>query len=308
MRKNKQLAIIIPAYKNTFLKETLDSISHQSCKDFTLYIGDDCSPYELYSIIEPYKTKLNIVYKRFDTNLGGTDLVAQWERCISMSHDEPYIWLFSDDDIMGKYCVENFYHTIKKNSKNKHLFHFDIKVINDDNSIISAPTAYPNELNSFSYYKGKMSGKYMSLVVENIFSRYIYNKYGKFQNFDMAWGSDTATWIKFSKDVGFTNIHGEYVYWRSGSYNISPDMSAPIANRKMTALVNFFNWTFEYFSNNNINCIKVNIRAFISRAAMYSPFISKNILKKCIKNFCKGHKCKVLYFPILLAIKIKKYI
>ena len=37
------LAIVIPAYKSTFLPVALDSIVAQTCKDFTLYIGGDCS-------------------------------------------------------------------------------------------------------------------------------------------------------------------------------------------------------------------------------------------------------------------------
>lgn len=43
----KKLAIIIPAYKPRFLRETLDSIAKQNNHDFTVYIGDDASPYQL---------------------------------------------------------------------------------------------------------------------------------------------------------------------------------------------------------------------------------------------------------------------
>ena len=50
----KQLAIIIPAYKETFLRKALESIASQTCKDFTLYIGDDCSPNDLKSIVSDF--------------------------------------------------------------------------------------------------------------------------------------------------------------------------------------------------------------------------------------------------------------
>ena len=39
----KTLAIIIPAYKGRFLGEALESLARQSCMDFTVYVGDDCS-------------------------------------------------------------------------------------------------------------------------------------------------------------------------------------------------------------------------------------------------------------------------
>lgn len=45
------MAIVIPAYKGRFLKETLDSIAVQAHKDeFVLYIGDDASPERLDKI------------------------------------------------------------------------------------------------------------------------------------------------------------------------------------------------------------------------------------------------------------------
>ena len=125
------LAIIIPAYKSTFLPAALDSIASQTCKDFTLYIGDDCSPNNIGEIVDKYEDKINIIYKRFDTNLGGKDLVAQWERCIDMTQNEEWIWLFSDDDMMDKNCVEEFYKTIEDN-KDCDIFHFDINVINSE--------------------------------------------------------------------------------------------------------------------------------------------------------------------------------
>ena len=105
MLKQNNLAIVIPAYKSTFLAAALDSIAAQTCKDFILYIGDDCSPNNLGEIVDGYRDKINLVYKRFDTNLGGKDLVAQWERCIDMTQGEDWLWLFSDDDVMEKNCV-----------------------------------------------------------------------------------------------------------------------------------------------------------------------------------------------------------
>jgi len=59
-----KLAIIIPAYKATFLPATLDSIAAQTCQDFTLYVGDDYSPEPIGSIVEQYRDNVDLVYKR----------------------------------------------------------------------------------------------------------------------------------------------------------------------------------------------------------------------------------------------------
>ena len=83
------MAIVIPAYKGRFLKETLDSIAVQAHKDeFVLYIGDDASPERLDKIVESYQNKVNLVYHRFSENMGGKDLVAHWERCIQLAADK----------------------------------------------------------------------------------------------------------------------------------------------------------------------------------------------------------------------------
>ena len=101
----EKIAIVIPAYKCRFLRQTLDSIVVQTCRSFTVYIGDDASPERLDKIVESYQNKVNLVYHRFSENMGGKDLVAHWERCIQLSA-EPFIWLFSDDDLMPADGVE----------------------------------------------------------------------------------------------------------------------------------------------------------------------------------------------------------
>ena len=60
--KTHQLAIVIPAYKAKYLRDTLESISQQTCKNFTLYIGDDHSPEDIYSIVQQFENKINIIY------------------------------------------------------------------------------------------------------------------------------------------------------------------------------------------------------------------------------------------------------
>ena len=72
----EKIAIVIPAYKCRFLRQTLDSIVVQTCRSFTVYIGDDASPQNLKEIVSDYADKMNIVYRRFDTNLGGFKKVA----------------------------------------------------------------------------------------------------------------------------------------------------------------------------------------------------------------------------------------
>ena len=60
----KTLAIIIPAYKGRFLGEALESLARQSCRDFTVYVGDDCSPEDIGETVSKYAGRIDIVYRR----------------------------------------------------------------------------------------------------------------------------------------------------------------------------------------------------------------------------------------------------
>ena len=167
------MAIVIPAYKGRFLKETLDSIAVQAHKDeFVLYIGDDASPERLDKIVESYQNKVNLVYHRFSENMGGKDLVAHWERCIQLSA-EPFIWLFSDDDLMPADGVERVMEALSRpHHQRGYFFRFPLAVIDGENKRIRANR--PLEEGSVSCYRlllDKLQGKIDSAAVEYVFSR-----------------------------------------------------------------------------------------------------------------------------------------
>ena len=283
-----RLAIIIPAYKSTFLPAALDSIAMQTCKDFTLYIGDDCSPEPIDNIVERYRDKIELVYQRFDTNLGGKDLVAQWERCIAMSKDEPYIWLFSDDDVMEPNCVEKLLKQIEDTKGAYDLYHFDVNEINDEGKVTKQLPVYPQFLSAYDYYKGKSSGKYRSYVVENVFSRGIYEQTGGFKNFDLAWGSDVATWCIFCGEKGMYKIPDAHVFWRRGSQNITPEMSTQMAERKLKSECDFLNWAYTYFKEEH-DIWTVNRDLFIRKMQQYKKHVGMKCFKEAFSSFYQSH-------------------
>lgn len=247
--KNKKLAIVIPAYKASYFRQVLDSISNQTCKNFTLYIGDDCSPYNLGRIVEDYKEYIPIVYKCFDENLGKKNLVEHWNRCIDMVRNEDYIWFFSDDDKMDKTCVADFYQTLASVGE-KDLFHFNVQVIDEKNHIIE-PAAYkkkpfPTFMTQTEYIKGRLDFQLNSFVVEYIFKKNRFEEVGRFQKFDLAWGTDDATWVKMAAKNGIHTIETSKVFWRLSTENISPNKSYDILIRKMNSTLNFLMFIKEY--------------------------------------------------------------
>lgn len=253
----KKIAIIIPAYKDTFLSSALESLVNQTRKDFTVYIGDDCSPNNLSAVVEAYSDRLDIVYHRFDDNIGGKDLVQQWSRCIDLSHEEPYIWLFSDDDIIQSRCVEEFVN-LPQDIRDNYLVHFDVSIIDEFASGKQQDlNNYPTYLTAKEYLDKKLRGEISSFVVEFIFSRKLYDTANGFQNFDLAWGADFMTWIKFANSCrGIYTIPSKdetRILWRKSNQNISPNKSYPILIRKINALIENAVFIKTFLKNNGYN-------------------------------------------------------
>ncbi|MBD0365024.1 MAG: glycosyltransferase family 2 protein [Flavisolibacter sp.] len=252
MNRKDKLAIVIPAYKAAFLREAIQSIAQQTCKDFTLYIGDDASPHDLSRIIADFDNKMNIVYKRFDENLGGKDLAGHWNRCVGLVKEESWIWLFSDDDIMEPGCVEAFYVFIQA-KPDVDLVHFNVQVISNKGSVIRNCPPFPALLSAEDFFAKKVTCRLESFAVEYIFKRSVYEANGKFESFDLAWGSDDATWIKFSKKKGIRTINGPVVKWRYSQENITAiaeDKNVII--RKLNAVTAYLKWANHFFTTHHL--------------------------------------------------------
>ena len=278
-----KLAIVIPAYKATFLRAALDSIAAQTCQDFTLYIGDDCSPHQLGAIVDEYSDKINLVYQRFETNLGGKDLVAQWERCIAMSQDEPYIWLFSDDDVMEPGCVEAFF-SLPEETRNNYVVHFNIHQIGEGGGILKTPVKYPERMTAKEYLDAKLFQKgVISYVVEFVFPRWIYEITGGFQNYDLAWGSDMMTWLKFAdacKGIYTIDSDDAMVRWRRSNENISPDKSHPIFMRKTMAHIDSTSDIVAFLKKHNFSFSFKYVRYVWGNLYRNTRYFNNNDLKE----------------------------
>ena len=279
-----KLAIVIPAYKEIYFEKALSSIAAQTCKDFTLYIGDDASPNDLESIVEIFKDQIQIKYSRFNENIGSRNLVAQWERCIDLVKDEEWIWLFSDDDLMEKNCVKNFYHAIS-NYQDIDLFHFNPKIINHEDTIIGS-FIFPDLLTIEEFFYGRSQLGYHSYVVEYIFRKSHFMAMGRFENFDLGWGSDDALWIKLGKRKGIKTIDEAKVFWRISPYNISlNNQDKKILKRKFYAKIEYSNWVIQQAKENNIHIDVNKIQQLLEYAFLNDlRFRSQNLSFKMIND------------------------
>ena len=90
-------SFVMPAYKAAFIREAIESILGQTYTDFELIIVDDASPEGLDTIVAEYHDP-RLTYYKNEKNIGGKDLVAQWNHSIEYANGE-FLILASDDDI-----------------------------------------------------------------------------------------------------------------------------------------------------------------------------------------------------------------
>lgn len=214
------LAIIIPFYKLTYFEATLRSLAIQTDKRFKVYIGDDSSTENPDNLLEKYRGQFEFVYHRFESNLGGTSLVRQWERCIALSKKEEWIMILGDDDVLGETVVASWYENHVYFNLKSNLVRFASKLIFEKSNTISVLYTHPVWENATDSFYRKLKEVSRSSLSEYIFSRASYEKHG-FYNYPLAWNSDDHAWLEFSDDKPIYTINGSVVFVRMSLLNIT---------------------------------------------------------------------------------------
>lgn len=245
MRTDYKLAVVIPFYKIDFFGDLLEALKNQTCKDFNVYISDDASPVPPDYLITNYKESLEILYHRFDENLGGRNLVAQWQRSLSLiNKKEQWVWMLPDDDVPSLNSVESFYEALakgKSNSKPVKLFRMNMDVINENGKVINDfKDKSPEYETNLQYYLRQLKGETRSSLGDNIFNLEQLNEFGGFVNFKQGWGSDHATILLTSQSGLICFLGKARLGFRMSGKNISSVESD--GEVKMSARCDFAKW------------------------------------------------------------------
>jgi hypothetical protein len=215
------LAIVIPYYKLTFFEETLLSLSNQTDKRFKVYIGDDASPEGPNELIDKCKNHFNIVYKKFDENLGAISLTKQWERCIALSANEEWIMILGDDDVLGDNVVEEFHKNLPEiNTYMCKVIRIATKIIDSDGDPISDKYIHPLIEKATDILHRKLSGQTRSSLSEYVFKKENLLKVG-FYNFPLGWHSDEMAILQVTNFGSVFTINNSVVKIRESKINIS---------------------------------------------------------------------------------------
>ena len=217
----KSLAIVIPYFKYEFFDKCLESLAHQTSKDFKVYIGDDSSPSIPTKILNRYKGKLDFNYKRFNQNFGSRSLVSHWSRCIDMVEDEKWLMILGDDDKLGTECIKDFLESKEEIKKLKiSVVRFATIKIDENDRETSERFTHPERETSVKFLFRKLKGETRSSLSEYIFLKEVVDN-EKFKELPLAWHTDDLAILEFSNFGEVYSINTSTVYFRNSGLNIS---------------------------------------------------------------------------------------
>jgi glycosyltransferase involved in cell wall biosynthesis len=281
------LAIVVPAYRARFLGRAVESIARQTDRRFRLYVGDDGSPEALEPVVRSAAAGCEVAYERFDGNLGAQSLVRHWDRCIQLSR-EPWVWLFSDDDVMEPGCVEAFYRELERTEAAYDLYRFNTFQVDADDRVLAVSAAHPGVESTLEFAYHRLCGTRHSTLQELIFSREAYRRAGAFPDFPHAWCSDDAAIILLGGRTGIRTIDGPRVLFRMSGENITSQYGNARVNRgKRKASMAYLDWLMEHFRGARDE--RLMLDAAMLRRAAERWFISQYVW---LQTFCSVAECR----------------
>lgn len=214
-------SFIMPAYKGRFLHDAISSILEQSCKDFELVVVDDCSPEPLQEIVEAFSDS-RIRYYRNEENIGGKNIVWQWNHSISYAEGD-YVVLAADDDLYRPTFCENVIRLAKKYPQ-VDLIHSPVEQIDENGRQLRDDSILPEYTNKYEYLNWWVTGRLFTCVGNFAFKRSSLMEMGGFIDFPCAFGSDVATPISLSHN-GVANTQQMLFCFRQSAQHLSADTS-----------------------------------------------------------------------------------
>ena len=239
--KNKiKFSITIPAYKDKFLKEAIDSVLAQTYQNYEIVIVNDASPYDIDSIVNNYNDS-RIRYYKNEKNCGAKDVVDNWNICLGYSSGD-YLICMGDDDKLTPNCLQDFADLIEIYPQ-LDLFHAQSEIIDDNSKFVKDLEKRPLWESVYSLiYKPRYSH-----LGDYLFKTETLRKNGGFYKLPYGWQSDDITAFIAAESHGVANTQKVGFQYRGNSLSISYDLTC--IEDKIKAVRQAVKWRLDFVMN-----------------------------------------------------------
>lgn len=218
MTTTTKFSVTIPAYKDRYLKETIDSILAQTYQNYEIVIVNDASPYDLDSIVNQY-TDPRIHYFKNKQNCGAKNVVDNWNICLSHAIGE-YLICMGDDDNLTPRCLQDFADLIVK-YPDLDLFHARSETIDDNSHFVCVSEERPEWESVYSL----MYNPRNTHLGDWLFKTETLRKNGGFYKLPYGWQSDDISAFMAAANHGVANTKEVGFQYRGNALSISHDLT-----------------------------------------------------------------------------------
>lgn len=236
----KKISVTIPAYKDKFLKEAIDSILAQTYRNYEIVIVNDASPYNLDSIVNQY-SDLRIRYFKNQTNCGAKDVVDNWNICLNHATGD-YLICMGDDDKLTPCCLQVYANLIDK-YPDLDLYHTRTEIIDEKSNYICTLGERPEWESVYSL----MYNYYNSFIGDWLFKIETLKKNGGFYKLPYGWSSDYISAFIAASNHGVANTNEIGFQYRGNGLSISHDLTC--IEEKINAVYSSIDWCMTFLAD-----------------------------------------------------------
>lgn len=240
-----KFSFIMPAFKKKFIKEAICSIINQTYQDFELVIIDDASPEDIKGIVSQFNDS-RITYRRNDKNIGGYNLIANWNHCLKYAQYE-FIILATDDDVFDSSFLQDAVILLTK-YPNANILRNGVKIIDEASHVRDYEYPLKEFMSCKAYTLLWSKGGLHSCISNYIFRKKKLLANGGFLDFPHGHYSDDATALAMSRD-GIVCISNANFNFRISSASLSYTTDYRLTLSQIEATKSFISWYISHLNS-----------------------------------------------------------
>ena len=213
-----KFSVTIPAYKQKFLAEAIDSCLAQTCQDFELIIVNDHSPEDLDAVVSRYNDP-RIRYYVNDKNCGAIDVVDNWNICLSYAKGD-YVICMGDDDRLLPCCLEEYVKLIEQ-YPGLSVYHAWTQLINEKSEVFMFQEQRPQYESAYAFLWHRWAFRHWQFIGDFLYDTKRLRRQGGFYKLPLAWTSDDITAFRAALDSGIANTQVPCFQYRASSLTLS---------------------------------------------------------------------------------------
>jgi len=247
--KQPSFSFVMPAYKAEYLSKAINSVLNQDYNNFELIIVNDASPENLKEIVKGFQDN-RIRYNENTQNIGGNDLVKNWNSCVALAKNN-YIILATDDDMFETDFLSNAVQLIDK-YPDVDLIRSGVKKIDENDNIIDFEFPLKEFMTAKEFMLYYAKGGTISCVSNYVIKKVSLESIGGFIAFPRAHYSDDATALALSRN-GVACMPTNSFKFRVSNINLSNCNDLGIVKEQLKATEQYMGWYINYIKKIDIN-------------------------------------------------------